>query len=175
MASLDGNVNAHIGPGQLNEIGRTGEMFAKLFSLVKVQNILFGRLGKDLRDKGLPFQKINAQTTFGKGTLNLAQADFHSDAIDAKCQGTIDFVNQRLNLNVFLKPMATVDKALQIVPLVGKAAESITEIRIDIEGSLEDPKIHAAPIKQFGEIIEDGLKAPATILENIGEDLKKIF
>jgi hypothetical protein len=78
-------------------------------------------------------------------------------------------------MDAYLKPMATVDKALHLIPIVGKAAQAVTEIQIEIEGSLADPKIHAAPIKKIGDTIEDEAKEPGDLLKGFGKELKKIF
>jgi hypothetical protein len=61
------------------------------------------------------------------------KSEIPSDALDTKGQGTIDFVNQKLDINAYLKPLATVDKALDFMPLVGKAVQGITEIQIDTD------------------------------------------
>lgn len=175
LKSLAGKLNADLGPGRLNKIGPLGETFAKLFSLVKVQNLLFGRLGKDLEDKGVPYHKVTARTSFDKGVMHLKRAKLQSDAMDATSRGSIDLVNQKLDINAHLKPLATVDKAFHFIPLIGKAAQHITEIQIDIEGSLAGPKIHAAPIKKTGNTIEDEAKEPGDILKGFGKELKKIF
>jgi hypothetical protein len=175
LKSLVGKLNADLGPGLLNKIGPLGETFAKLLSLIKVQNLLFGRMGADLNDEGVPYHQIRAQAAFGKGVMNLTRAHLQSDAIDVKSQGSIDFANQRLDMGAYLKPMATIDKALHLIPIVGQAAQAVTEIQIEIEGSLADPKIHAAPIKQIGDNIEDEAKEPGDILKGFGKELKKIF
>jgi uncharacterized protein involved in outer membrane biogenesis len=175
LKSLAGKLNAAMGPGELNEIGPIGEMFAKLFSLAKVQNLLFGRLGNDLKTEGVPYHMLTARTSFGKGVMHLKQAKLQSDAITATSRGSIDLVNQKLDINAHLKPLATVDKALDFIPLIGKAAQNITEIRIDIKGSLADPKIHAAPIEKLGHTVEDEAKESGDLLEGVGKELKKIF
>jgi len=175
LGSLDGHLNAEIGPGYLNKIGKVGEMLAKLFSTVHIRSIFSGRMFKDLSGKGIPFQTIKGQISFERGTLNLNKLHLGSDAMNVDGQGTIDLVNQKLNIIALLKPLVTVDKTLNLIPIVGKAAEHMTQIRMDVEGSLKDPKIYTAEIKEFGKSLEGPAKALETILKDVGKGLKKIF
>jgi uncharacterized protein YhdP len=161
LASLDGDLNAEIGPGALNKIGKVGDLFAKILSMTSIQSIFSGRMIENLSGEGIPFQSIKTQTSFAKGTLNLNNLDFESKAINVNSQGTIDLINQELNIEAKLVPFETAKKAFNIIPIVGEKTGNLTEIHIDIKGPLEDPKIHAAPIKR--------------LIKDPGKNLKKIF
>ena len=175
LASLDGNLNAKIGPGNLSRVGKVGDLFAKLFTLKSIQGIFSGRLFRDLSDRGVFFETIKAQTSFTRGRLNLNKLHFGSDVMHINGHGAIDLVDQRLNISALLEPLATVDKALNYIPLVGKAVDDITKIRIDMEGPLEDPKIRSEEARELGTGIETELKEPETILKDVGKDLKNVF
>jgi uncharacterized protein involved in outer membrane biogenesis len=161
LASLDGDLNAEIGPGALNKIGKVGNLFAKILSMTSIQSIFSGRMIENLSGEGIPFQSIKTQTSFAKGTLSLNNLDFESKAMNVNSQGTIDLINQELNIEAKLVPFDTVKKAFNSIPIVGEKAGSLTEIHIDIKGPLEDPKIRAAPIKR--------------LIKDPGKNLKKIF
>ena len=117
--------------------------------MTSIQSIFSGRMIENLSGEGIPFQSIKTQTSFAKGTLNLNNLDFESKAIHVNSQGTIDLINQELNIEAKLVPFETAKKASNIIPIVGEKAGNLTEIHIDIKGPLEDPKIHAAPIKRL--------------------------
>jgi uncharacterized protein YhdP len=172
LASLDGHLNAEIGPGRLNKIGKAGDLFGKILSMTSIQGLFAGKMFEDLSGKGLSFQTIKAQTSFAKGTMNLNNLHFGSAAMNVDSQGTIDLVNQKLNIKALLVPLATVDKAFNLIPIVGKAAANLTKIRINVKGPLEDPKIHAAEAKQVGEVVEDTLEAPVNILKDAADIVK---
>jgi uncharacterized protein YhdP len=175
LGSLNGEVGATLGPGNLHKVGKAGEFIAKLSSMAHISSLFSGRLFKDLSNQGIPFETITAQTSFDKGTLNLNKLHFSSDAMTVDGQGTIDLVKQNLNMEALLVPLVTVDKALNYLPIFGKALEDVTKIQIDVEGPLEDPKIHTAEVREIGKGIGTEVKKPKTILEDIGKDLKKIF
>jgi uncharacterized protein YhdP len=172
LTSLDGDLNVEIGPGVLKKVGKVGDLFAKLSSMAHISSLFSGRLFKDLSNRGIPFEKITAQSSFDKGNLNLSKLYFGSDAMTVDGQGTIDLINQNLNMEALLVPLATVDKELNYVPIVGKALEDVTQIQIDVEGPLKDPKIHTAQIKGLEK---DVAKEPVEILKDAGKILKKIF
>jgi hypothetical protein len=170
LAGLDGDLNAQIGPGSLNKIGKGGEFFAKILSTRHIREIFSGRMIEKFSSKGIPFKSIKTQASFAKGTLNLNNLDFDSEAMNVNSQGTLDLINQELNIEAILVPFKTVDKALGFIPIVGQTAESLTKMHIHIKGPLEDPKIHAAPIK---ELVKDVVKEPVENLKDAGKNLKK--
>jgi len=175
LGSLNGEVDATLGPGNLHKVGKAGEFVAKLSSMANISSLFSGRLFKDFSNEGIPFETITAQTSFDKGTLNLNKLHFSSDAMTVDGQGTIDLINQNLNMEALLVPLVTVDKALNYVPIVGEAVEDVTKIQIDVEGPLEDPKIHTAEAREIGKGIETEVTKPKTILKDIGKGLKKMF
>ena len=172
LASLDGNLNAEIGPGILSKIGKVGDLFVKILSMTSIRGIFSGKMIEKLSSEGIPFQSIKTQTSFTKGTLNLNNLDFENEAMNVNSQGTIDLINQELNIEAILVPFKTVNKAFNFIPIVGETAGDLTKIDIDIKGPLEDPKIHADPIKGLGK---DVAKEPVEILKDAGKNLKKIF
>jgi uncharacterized protein YhdP len=175
LGSLNGEVGATLGPGNLHKVGKAGEFIAKLSSMAHISSLFSGRLFKDLSNQGIPFETITAQTSFDKGTLNLNKLHFSSDAMTVDGQGTIDLINQNLNMEALLVPLVTVDKALNYLPIFGKALEDVTKIQIDVEGTLENPKIHTAEVREIGKGIETEVTKPKTILKDIGKGLKNIF
>jgi hypothetical protein len=175
LGGLNGKLDASLGPGNLNKVGKAGDFIAKLSSMAHISSLFSGRLFKDFSSRGIPFETITAQTSFGKGTLNLNKLHFGSDAMTVDGQGKIDLINQNLNMEALLVPLATVDKTLHYVPIVGKALEDVTKIQIDVEGPLEDPKIHTAEAREIGKGIETEVNKPKTILQDVGKGLKEIF
>jgi uncharacterized protein involved in outer membrane biogenesis len=175
LGGLNGKLDASLGPGNLNKVGKAGDFIAKLSSMAHISSLFSGRLFKDFSDRGIPFETITAQTSFGKGTLNLNKLHFGSDAMTVDGQGKIDLINRNLNVEALLVPLATVDKTLHYVPIVGKALEDVTKIQIDVEGPLEDPKIHTAEAREIGKGIKTEVNKPKTILQDVGKGLKETF
>ena len=151
-----------------------GTLFAKIFSMTSLQSIFSGRMLQDLSGQGISFNSIAAQTSITKGTLNITSA-FKSSAMNMNTQGTIDLVTERINTTSLLQPLATVNKALQFVPILGKAAGDLIKIRIDVEGPLDNPKIQTSQIKQVGTALESAVTGPGDFLKDIGKGIKGLF
>lgn len=175
LESLDGTLEASLGPGTLNKVGKTGEFLAKLASLTSISSLFSGRLVDNLSTQGITFEAMTTQSTFNKGTLNVDKFGLDSDAMTVKGKGKIDLIKHALNVELQLVPLATIDEALNIIPLVGKEIEDVTQVHIEVVGPLNDPDIHTAEVKDIGEDVGSELKKPATMLEDIGERLKKMF
>jgi hypothetical protein len=175
LGSLNGTLDASLGPGNLKNVGKAGEFIAELSSMAHISSLFSGRLFKDLSNQGIPFETIIAQTSFDRGTLNIRKLHFGSDAMTVDAQGKIDLINQTLKMEAHLVPLVIVDQTLHYVPIVGEALEDVTKIHIDIEGPLEDPTIHTDEAREIGKDVETEVGKPKTILEDVGEGLEKIF
>jgi uncharacterized protein YhdP len=174
LGSLDGHLNMNIGPGHLKEKGKLGGIFGKVFSMASLQSIFSGRMLQDLSGDGIRYNIINADTTITKGTL-VNKIHLGSDAMNVDSEGTIDLVNETIKTKAILEPLATVNKALDFVPILGKAAGDLIKIRIDIEGPLENPKIKTSQIKQVGTSIESVGKGTVDFIKDIGKGIKGLF
>jgi hypothetical protein len=175
LGGLSGKLDASLGPGNLNKVGKAGDFIAKLSSMTHISSLFSGRLFKDFSSRGISFETITAQTSFSKGTLNLNKLYFGSDAMTVDGQGKIDLINRNLKMEALLVPLVTVDKMLHYVPIVGKAVGDVTKIQIDVEGPLEDPKIHTVEAREIGKAVETEVNEPKTILQDVGKGLKEIF
>jgi uncharacterized protein YhdP len=174
LSSLDGHLSANLGPGHLKEIGKLGGIFGKVFSMASLQSIFSGRMLQDLSGDGIRYNIINADTTITKGTL-LNKIHLGSDAMSVDSEGTIDLINETIKTTAILEPLATVNKALDFVPILGKAAGDLIKIRIDIEGPLENPKIKTSQMKQVGTAVKSVGTGTGDFLKGIGKGIKGLF
>ena len=175
LSSLDGQLNTDMGPGHLKEVGKLGALFGKIFSVASLQSIFSGRMLKDLSGDGIRYNIINVQTSFSKGVLNLDKLHLGSDAMTVDSDGTIDLVNEKIKTKAILEPLATVNKALDFVPILGKAASDLIKIRIDIDGPIENPKIETSQVKQVGTSVESVGKGTGDFLKGVGKGIKGLF
>jgi uncharacterized protein YhdP len=125
------------------------------------------------RGKGLSYQTIKARTTFSKGNLELNNFRFVSDAMNMDSQGSINLVDEQINIKAELEPLRAVGKALGMIPVLGKPTENMTRIHLRLKGSLDNPKIGVV----FGEGVVDDVKGAkkkaGTILKGVMDFLKK--
>ncbi|MEE9497574.1 MAG: AsmA-like C-terminal domain-containing protein, partial [Desulfobacterales bacterium] len=173
IASLDGKLETEMGPGSLNKIGKIGDMMVHILSLTSVKSILSGRLIDNLTDKGLSYQTIKARTTFNKGNLELNNFNFVSDAMNMDAQGSINLVDEQINIEAELKPLRAVGTALGMVPVLGKSVEELTRIHLQLKGSLDNPKIGVVLGQGVVDDVKGAKKKTGTILKGVMDFLKK--
>ena len=145
LASLHGNLDAQIGPGTIAQIGRGGEIFARIFSLTSARGILTASVLEDFAGKGLPYRNIIWQTTFNGGNMDVTRWRFESDAMNIDAKGRINLLEEQMDVGVRLKPLGAVSTVVGAVPVVGKVAASLTEMYLNLSGSLDDPAVFRHP------------------------------
>jgi len=148
LASLEGNLDAQMGPGVFRRIGQSGELMAKILSLTSVQGLLSGSLFRDFDKKGMSYQTLTTQTVFSKGILDVKSLQLKGDTMNMAGRGRIDMVNEQLDLAVNLGTLGLVGEVLKAIPLFGQPMDSLTEIHVDIQGSFEKPDIKMGLVKQ---------------------------
>ncbi|RPJ22832.1 MAG: AsmA family protein, partial [Desulfobacteraceae bacterium] len=169
LASLDGSLDAQIGPGNIARIGRGGAMMARMLSLTSIKGILTGSVLEDFANKGLPYQKIIAQVDLKGGTMDLTKLRFESDAIDIDAQGRINLLEEQMDVGARLKPLGMVSTAMGVVPLVGKVAASFTEIYFNLSGSLNDPRVSIIPGQGVAGAFEDQAKGVGSVFKGAAD------
>lgn len=144
LSSLAGEVRAEMGPGTVTRIGKFGATMAKILSFTSVKGLLSGRFLDDFSGKGLPYRTMTAHTTFARGGMDVGAFTFQSDAMTMNARGRIDLLNERQDMQAQVEALGIVNKILQFVPIVGRAAEALTAIPLRVTGSLDDPDVRLA-------------------------------
>jgi hypothetical protein len=167
LASLRGNLEIQIGPGNLTRTGRDGELMARILSLTSIRGILSGSVFGEFANKGLPYHRMTAQAIFNNGSMDLKDYQFESDYMNMGAQGRINLIEEQMEIGVRLKPLGVVSTALGVVPLVGKVAASLTEIYLNVTGSLDDPQISIVPGQGVADAVQDEAKGVGRVLKGV--------
>ena len=179
LASLHGNLKAESGPGRLTSVGDIGRLLSTILSFVNIQGAIPSMLNNDFSSKGIAYQHMEANVSFDSGNVRVNAYRLRSSGLNVDARGTINLVNQRLNLKVDIEPLGRVNKVLSLVPIAGKTAESFTKIYADVQGPLEEPRIRIRPAETVTKGIEKGAETSGSIVErsveSVGKGLKKIF
>jgi uncharacterized protein YhdP len=164
-----------MGPGRVTNAGRPGDLILKIFSMTSIRGIFSGSIVDDLKDQGIPFRKIKSQNTFGKGVMGVKGFQFVSDAMMMTVQGKDNLIEENLDLEIKLEPLRSVGKAIGSIPLIGKTAEDLTEIYLEIKGPYEKPEIRLATEKEIGEAVKSEAKESGTVIKKVEKEFMKIF
>ena len=154
LGSLRGSLKAELGKGRIYNVGPAGGALVKILKFINLKGILSGNWASDLVHKGIPFDSIKCRVSFNDGIMSVKKLRLTSPGLNLDTQGTVDLVNQQLSMTADVQTLGTIDKVLGIVPIAGKAAKKMTKVYLDIEGPLEDPKIHTRPLKGITESVK---------------------
>jgi uncharacterized protein involved in outer membrane biogenesis len=173
LASLEGDLKTEMGPGLLTKIGKAGEIILKILTMTSVKSILSRRMIDDLDGGGLPYHTIKAGTTFSKGNLVLNNFSFVSDAMNMHSQGSINLVDERMNIKAELEPFTAADKVFGMVPVLGEHVEKKIGIDLHLKGSLDNPEIGVVLVEGVVDAVKGAKKKSGTILKGFTDFLKK--
>ncbi|MHC4843423.1 MAG: AsmA family protein [Planctomycetota bacterium] len=179
LASLRGNLEAEAGPGRIPDIGPVGNTLFKILAFVNLQQMFSGKKLDDMAEKGIPFDSLTYQATFQDGTMDVNKLRLLSPALHLDADGNVYLVKQRLDMKAHIELLGTLDKVLDLVPVLGKAAGKLTNVYLHLEGPLEDPKIRVRPAKGITKAGKKGTqdtgKAAEDVIKEFGKGLEKIF
>ena len=82
-------------------------------------------------------------------------------------------------MNAEMELLGTVNKVLDLVPVLGKAAGKLTHVYLHLKGPWENPKIRVRPAKGITKAgkkgTKDSGKAVEDVFKGVGKGLEKIF
>ena len=107
-----------------------------------------------------PFKLIHAKASFERGQMTLSDSRIESNAFNGRARGTVDLVNQTLDVKAEIQTLATLDKALDLIPLVGRASSALTNIYVDVKGPLQSPRITPTPTKRVTSPLKELFRFP---------------
>jgi hypothetical protein len=179
LGSLRGDIEAEVGQGRLVKMNGSGDVLAKILTLASAEAVLFHRLRQDLAGKGIPFEKIKAQASFEGGNMSVKELFLKSDALNIGTNGTVDLVNRQLDMKTELEPLVILDETFRMVPVVGRLAEKLTKIYLDLQGPLEDPKISMTEaeglVHETVDETEDDRAVDKGVIESEAEKEEKLL
>jgi hypothetical protein len=70
-----------------------------------------------------------------------------------------------MDVGVRLKPLGAVSTVVGAVPVAGKVAASLTEIYLNLSGSLDDPQISIAPGQGVADAVQDQARGVGSVFK----------
>jgi hypothetical protein len=169
ISSLEGNLEGVVSEGRLTQLGSRGELFGKIFTFLSLKSLLFVRLKEDLAGKGMPFKHIRTKASFKSGHMTIREARIESNAMNGVARGTLDLVNQKMDLKLEIQSLTLLDKVLGLIPLVGRVSGALTKVYLDVKGPLQDPRIRPTPTKNVTNPLKELFKAPERLFKRSEE------
>jgi uncharacterized protein YhdP len=148
--SLNGGLRLQMENGVIEK----GNILAKIFSILNVSQLFWGRL-PDLTTKGLPYRSMIATVEVKEGVASTEDFVVESDAMRITLVGSIDVGKNLIDARIGIHPLVTVDMVLSHLPiagyiLTGKDKAFLSYI-YEVKGDLDDPEIESVPVRGLGE------------------------
>jgi uncharacterized protein YhdP len=171
LGSLRGKVAGEMGPGRLYKLDPAGEALFKMLTFINLKGIFSGEMTDDVAGKGIPYDSLKTRLSFQNGDMSVNELALVTPALTMDSKGTVDLVNKQLKMSAHVKTLGTEDGLLSLVPVAGKVAGQLSDVYLDVDGSLEKPKIRIRPAEGEEKAVEETAEAPVKGVE----DLFKIF
>ncbi len=166
LSSLNGSLEAEVGPGRIAEVKHLGKLVTEIFSFINIKGLFSGALNDKIQNNGIPFKAIHSEANFTNGTMNLKNLIFISDSLNGNGQGVINFSDEKIGLQVVLEPLQSLDKLLGLVPVLGKHAQKLTKVHLTVQGPLDDPEVKTVLTKGVTQAIQGTLGIPGAVFKD---------
>jgi len=170
--SLAGKLAFSAEKGRIYRFG----LLAKLLSILNVTEIYRGEV-PDLIGEGFAYHSMSASAKLQGGKIIMEECSIDGASMGIACEGDIDLVAKKINLLILVAPFKTVDRIVEILPLIGGVlGGKLISIPFRAKGDLNDPDVYALPPTAVGSgilgILERTLKLPITIIQPIFSGVK---
>ena len=144
-------------------------LLAKILSILNVTEIYRGEV-PDLTGQGFAYRSMTAKAVLKDDKLIMQECSLDGVSMGIVCEGNIDLVKKEMDLIVLVAPFKTVDRIVDIIPVVGHVlGGKLISIPFQAKGALGDPYVIPLAPKAVGTemlgILERTLKLPITIIE----------
>jgi hypothetical protein len=118
-----------------------------------------------------------AKAVMKDGKLLIKEAALDGPSIKVVCEGFVDLVNMKLDLQLLVIPVMAVDSVIKRIPVVKFVlGKNFVSIPIRVKGDISDPKVEtiapsAISFGLFG-LIKQTLNIPATIFKPVSRKEK---
>jgi uncharacterized protein involved in outer membrane biogenesis len=123
----------------------------------------------DLDKSELSYELFKITAAAGNGSLVVEEGIFESAFIEVVAQGTLDLMDNQLDLNVMVAPLRRVNKFIGNTPIVGALlGGSVISVPVKVTGTTADPKVTylspSAVASSLAGMMKRTLKLPVNIL-----------
>ncbi len=173
MKSLEGELLLTSEGGRVSKYGG----LARFFSALNFGEIFRGNT-IDYEDEGFPYEFIKASAQIKEGQLIIKEAAMDGPSLKVVCDGSIDLVNDQLDLKVLVIPVLAVDSVIENIPLIGALlGKDVVSIPIKVTGDISDPEISQLSTHTIGAgllgIVKQTLNIPVTLVKPLDSGKKR--
>ncbi len=149
LSSLTGNANVLVDQGVLKK----SSVFIKILDFLSLQRMFEAR-PTHLSKEGIYFDSIGGQFDLEKGIAKTEDVVMRGPAFNAAAKGEADLSAARLNAEIGIQPLGTIDFLVSKVPVAGYLLtgddKSLYAEYFKVDGPFSDPNVHYIPLKSLG-------------------------
>ncbi|MFZ2445628.1 MAG: AsmA-like C-terminal domain-containing protein [Syntrophobacteraceae bacterium] len=169
IQSLEGDVDFKAEKGRLYRF----ELLSKIMSVLSITEIYRGHV-PDLFTEGCAYDTLSIKGKIKDGKLALTESVLDAPCVKMVFRGEVDLVRKKMNVVALVSTMRTVDRIIEVVPLVNKIFDGgIVSVPVSISGDLYDPSVvPMSPAAVGGELLgfmKRTFQLPFTILQPLAE------
>ncbi|MCK9390402.1 MAG: AsmA-like C-terminal domain-containing protein [Syntrophales bacterium] len=173
-ASAAGMVNMYIEKGIIRKVNT----LYKIFSVLNMSQLLKFKL-PDMTADGMPYNSITATLLFKNGVMTSKNFYIDSEAINILAMGSMDIIQEKIDLKVGLQPLQTLDKIVSRIPVVGwiltDEDRRFITVYFEVKGPVGDPEVKAIPGRELSaeglDMVKRVFKLPQKLITDTGEVL----
>lgn len=162
--TLHGTIDLTSSDGWVEKYGS----LARFFAILNFGDLFRGK-GPDFGKEGFRYDNLTASADINEGRINISKAVMDGPSLKVLCEGSVDLVNNKLDLELIVIPVMAVDSVIEKIPLISYIfGSSNVSIPIKITGDLSNPSVSQITPSaiRFGllGLIKQTLNIPATII-----------
>jgi uncharacterized protein YhdP len=167
LDSFHGDIEFLANNGRIHQLG----MLSKICSVLNITGIFSGEL-KNANEKGFAYDSIRAKGNIQNGKLTLKETVIEGSSMQIICAGEVDFVEETVDLKVFLSPLKTLDVIVKFIPVVNDIFDgTLISIPAHVKGPWDDPTVIPLSPSAVGtgllDILRATLKAPFKLIQPV--------
>ncbi|MEA3332100.1 MAG: AsmA-like C-terminal domain-containing protein [Pseudomonadota bacterium] len=176
--SLNGELDFDFYDGRLKKF----TMVSNICSLLNLSQFAALRLPKFSVDQGVPYRTLSGVGIIVDGIMDVEEFALRGSALNLFGDGIISLVEDRVDLDIGVQPLQTVDKLLATIPVVGYIItgdkKTFVVIPMTVQGPFDDIKIKTQTVSGLGQkaggMIQRFFKTPIRLLQMPGKLLNQI-
>ena len=149
ISSMTGQANMLLEKGTIIK----SNVFIKVLDFLSLQKI-FKKKPPELSKKGFYYESIKGYITMHEGLLETDSLIMKSPVLNGVAQGTIDFAGKRVDYNLGIQPLGTVDWMVSKIPVIGYILtgkeKTMLIYHFKVKGPLLEPDVKYVPLKNLG-------------------------
>jgi hypothetical protein len=176
VKSSQGNIEFLAKDGRIytnEEFGVLGKVFTRL----SVADMFQGKL-PDMKKEGFPYKSLTIKAKLEGGKLRVEEGHLNGEGMQVFCHGDVDLVEEKLNLEVAVAPLKTIDTVVKYTPVFGKIlGGTLVSVPVKVTGDWSDPKVDAMAASSVGKgllgIMERTVKYPVDLVQPLVSEKKE--